>query len=66
MWLASAHHLQMMHEGYDRLAFMGDAVAGKSISDLLLNDYYCIAGVMGVHWPCSSGNILPKITDTSI
>ncbi|KAF8454370.1 hypothetical protein BGX38DRAFT_332303 [Terfezia claveryi] len=48
VWLASAHHLQMMHEGYDRLAFMGDAVAGKSISDLLLNDYYCIAGCMAL------------------
>ncbi|KAF8425207.1 hypothetical protein EV426DRAFT_596724, partial [Tirmania nivea] len=48
VWLASAHHLQMMHEGYDRLAFIGDAVAGKSVSDLLLNDYYCIAGVMGL------------------
>jgi len=55
----------MMHEAYDRLAFMGDAVAGKSISDLLLNDYYCIAGIMGVRWPYSSGKILPNITKTS-
>ena len=48
VWMASAHHLQMMHEGYDRIAFLGDAVAGKCISDLLINDYYCIAGVMGL------------------
>lgn len=45
----------MMHEGYDRLAFMGDSVAGKSIADLLLNDYYCIAGAMTVRWPTLQG-----------
>ena len=40
----------MMHEGYDRIAFLGDSVAGKAISDLLLTDYYCIAGVMAVSY----------------
>ncbi|KAF8465339.1 hypothetical protein BDZ91DRAFT_783345 [Kalaharituber pfeilii] len=46
VWMASPHHIRMMHEGYDRIAFLGDSVVGKHVSDLLINEYYCIAGVM--------------------
>lgn len=58
-WIAPAHHLQVMYESYDRLAFLGDSLIGRDIVEMLIDEYYCVTNVMAVSIKFIPPDIIP-------